>query len=76
MNRTVGTGSRTMADLIGLAAARDGGRPALRHKLEGEWVDVSYQQLDRAVRELALGLVELGIEPGDRVSILSHTRPE
>ena len=31
---------------------------------------------DRTVTELALGLVGLGIEPGDRVSILSHTRPE
>ena len=76
MRGTVGTGSRTMADLIGLAGARHGGRPALRHKLGGEWADVSYQQLDRGVRELALGLVDLGIEPGDRVSILSHTRPE
>ena len=34
------------------------------------------EQLDRTVTELALGLVDLGIEPGDRVSILSHTRPE
>ncbi len=76
MGGRVGTGSRTMADLIGLAAARHGGKPALKHKLGGEWVDVSYQQLDRTVRELALGLVDLGIEPGDRVSILSHTRPE
>ena len=65
-----------MADLIGLAAARYGGKPALRHKVDGEWVDVSYQQLDGTVRELALGLVDLGVEPGDRVAILSHTRPE
>jgi long-chain acyl-CoA synthetase len=28
------------------------------------------------VGEVALGLVDLGIEPGERVSILSHTRPE
>ncbi len=72
----VGTGSRTMADLIGLAAARYGGRPALKCKLDGEWIDVSYEQLDRTVSELAFGLLELGIEPGDRVAILSHTRPE
>ena len=76
MRGGVGTGSRTMADLVRFAAARDGGKPALRHKLDGRWVDVSYEQLDRTVRELALGLVGLGIEPGDRVSILSHTRPE
>ena len=76
MDGRVGTGSRSMADLIGLAAARYGGKPALRHKVDGEWVDVSYQQLDRTVSELALGLVDLGVEPGDRVAILSHTRPE
>ena len=76
MTGMVGTDSRTMADLIGLAAARHGGKPALKHKLGGEWVEVSYEQLDRTVTELALGLVDLGIEPGDRVSILSHTRPE
>jgi len=76
MHGRVGTGSRTMADLIGLATARHGGKPALMHKVGGEWVEVSYEQLEGMVRELALGLVDLGIEPGDRVSILSHTRPE
>ena len=76
MRGRIGTGSRTMADLIPLAAARDDGKPALKHKVEGEWVEVSYRQLEGMVRELALGLVDLGIEPGDRVSILSHTRPE
>jgi acyl-CoA synthetase (AMP-forming)/AMP-acid ligase II len=76
MRGRMGTGSQTMADLIGLATARHGGKPALKHKVGGEWVEVSYQQLEETVRELALGLVDLGIEPGDRVSILSHTRPE
>src|SRR4029450_1952374 len=27
-------------------------------------------------REVALGLVDLGIEPGEKISILAHTRPE
>jgi anaerobic selenocysteine-containing dehydrogenase len=43
-----------MADLIGLAAARHGGKPALKHKLDGEWVEVSYEQLDRTARGAAL----------------------
>ena len=34
------------------------------------------RELGEAVKEIALGLVDLGIEKGDRVSILSHTRPE
>ena len=41
-----------------------------------EWVDTSYAELGEAVKEVALGLVDLGIQPGDKVSILAHTRPE
>ena len=37
---------------------------------------MSYAELGKAVREIARGLIALGIEPGDRVSILSGTRPE
>ena len=65
MHGRVGTGSRTMADLVALAMARHGGKPALMHKVGGEWVEVSYEQLDGMVRELALGLVDLRIEPED-----------
>jgi len=71
-----GTGSKTMADLLPLAAARYGDAPALRHRAEAGWVDISYAELGRAVAETAAGLIELGLAPGDRVSILSHTRPE
>jgi long-chain acyl-CoA synthetase len=70
------TGSKTMADMVVLAAEKFGDAPALRHKRGDEWVDVSYAELGEIVREVALGLIDLGIEPGDRVSILSHTRPE
>ena len=38
--------------------------------------DVSYRELAAGVREIAAGLVRLGIEPGDRVAILAGTRPE
>jgi hypothetical protein len=36
MHARIGTGSRTMGDLIPLATARHGGKPALKHKVDGE----------------------------------------
>ena len=37
---------------------------------------VDYPDLAEAVREIAAGLIALGIGPGDRVAILAGTRPE
>src|SRR3954452_5455850 len=71
-----GTGSKTIADLLPLAVRKYGDRTAQRHKSGEEWVDGSYTELGEVVREVALGLIDLGIEPGDKVSILAHTRPE
>jgi long-chain acyl-CoA synthetase len=73
---TAGTGSKTIADLLPLAVQRYADRPAQRHKVGDEWVDISYADLGQTVKEVALGLVDLGIQPGDKVSILAHTRPE
>jgi long-chain acyl-CoA synthetase len=70
------TGSQTIADVVKLAAERSPDRAALKHKVGDEWRDISFAGLGEAVKEIALGLVDLGIEKGDRVSILSHTRPE
>ncbi len=74
--RAGGTGSKTIADLLPLAVEKYGDAPAQRHKVGDEWVDASYAELGEAVREIALGLVDLGIQPGDKVAILAHTRPE
>jgi long-chain acyl-CoA synthetase len=70
------TGSRTIADLIPRAAAEHAEQPAVRFKRDGAWHDVSYSELATIVQEVGLGLVDLGIEPGERVCILANTRPE
>jgi long-chain acyl-CoA synthetase len=70
-------GSRTIADLLPAAAASYGAAPAVTYKdPSGRWVERSFADVGAEVRRLALGLIELGIERGDKVSILANTRPE
>ncbi|MEJ7750536.1 MAG: long-chain fatty acid--CoA ligase [Thermoleophilaceae bacterium] len=71
-----GTGSKTMADMAALAASKYAGKAALKHKVAGEWVDVPYEDFGTAAREIGLGLIDLGLDPGDKVAIVAHTRPE
>jgi long-chain acyl-CoA synthetase len=49
---------------------------ALRYKHGGKWHDVTHQEVARKVHHAAVGLWELGVEPGDKVAILSTNRPE
>jgi long-chain acyl-CoA synthetase len=44
--------------------------------LAGEWTDVTARQFRDEVTALAKGLVAAGIEAGDRVALMSHTRYE
>ncbi len=71
-----GTHSKTLADLLPLAAKRYGDHPAVRYKDGGQWVDRSFNQVLEIAQPLGLGLTDLGIGKGDRVAILSNTRPE
>ena len=71
-----GTHSKTLADLLSRAAEQYGSHPAVRYKDGDAWVDRSFQQVLEIVKPLSLGLVALGVEKGDRVSILGNTRPE
>jgi long-chain acyl-CoA synthetase len=72
------TGSRTLADLLTLAVEKHAAYAAIRYKdqARGEWLDVTYPELGTTVRELSLGLQEIGVEARDKVGILSNTRPE
>ena len=69
--------SRTLADLLPVAVERHGPKAAIRFKDDsGKWVARTYDELGETVRELALGLIDLGVEKGDKVAILSNTRAE
>jgi len=73
---TSSTGSKTIADLLSRAAEQRGGDVAVRVKRAGEWASVTYGEVNDIVREIALGLLDLGLAPGDRVALLAGTRPE
>jgi long-chain acyl-CoA synthetase len=42
----------------------------------GQWTDVTASQFRDEVTELAKGLVAVGVEVGDRIALMSHTRYE
>jgi len=71
-----GTGSTTLADLLPRAADIYGDAPAVRYKEGDAWVDRSFNQVRDLARSLSLGLIDLEVEKGDKVSILANTRPE
>jgi long-chain acyl-CoA synthetase len=70
------TGSQTIADLIARSAVEHAEHVAVRYKRDGTWHDVTYAQLADIVEEIGLGLIDLGIQAGERVCILANTRPE
>lgn len=53
-----------------------GDRPLLGAKRDGAWHYLSWRQTIDAALSLAGGLVRLGLEPGDRVMLVSENRPE
>ncbi|UCD57963.1 MAG: AMP-binding protein, partial [Candidatus Hydrogenedentota bacterium] len=55
---------------------RNGARTLFKVKRDGRYSDISWNQAGRTSREFAMGLLEAGIEHGDRVSLLSENRPE
>jgi long-chain acyl-CoA synthetase len=69
--------SKTLADLLPRAAENFASNGAFLFKNEQDtWENVSFDQVLAQVQDLTLGLIDLGVKPGDRVSILGNTRVE
>jgi long-chain acyl-CoA synthetase len=70
-------GSSTIADLLPSAVERFGANDAVMFKDEsGNWATRTFNEVGETVRNLSVGLAQLGVEKGDKVSILANTRPE
>src|SRR3954452_5414137 len=67
---------RTMADLASAAGERFGDKVAVRVKRDGDWAEMTYGEVGTIVDEIAAGLIELGLQPGERAAVLANTRPE
>src|SRR5215471_4946439 len=52
------------------------GRPFLWAKRDGKYRPLSWREVEIAVTHLARALIAYGIEPGDRVALVSENRPE
>ncbi len=66
-------------NLTDAVVANAGKRPhavAFRRKVGGAWQDVTAGQFLADVEQVAKGLVAAGIQPGDRVGLMSKTRYE
>lgn len=70
------THSTTIADLLARAADVHADRVMVQRKVGEAWESTTYAEVGEVVSELGRGFIDLGIAPGDRVAILSGTRPE
>src|SRR3954462_15888829 len=57
-------------------AGEKGDKPFLWAKREREWRSISWAEAARQVAALAAGLKRIGLQPGDRVALVSENRPE
>jgi long-chain acyl-CoA synthetase len=57
-------------------AERSAGQEAVRYWVDGRWHPLTWGELADRVRAVAAGLIARGVQPGDRVVIMSATQVE
>lgn len=55
---------------------RHGDRACVAYKKDGQYIDVSWNEMDEMVRNLASFLISRGMEKGDRIALFSPNRYE
>src|SRR5581483_509438 len=71
-----GAGRDTLARMFWHRVQASGVQPAQLTRHRERWRARTWAEVGEVVRELALGLLVLGLRPGDRVGLLSRSRAE
>jgi len=78
MERAAGTDEgQTLCDQLAATVRRWGGEPAYSDREgDGPWQTISWAQTRQLALELAAGFIELGLQPGERVTLMLPNRTE
>ncbi len=68
--------SASLSEVVFARAFTSPDEVMLRRRADGSWLDVTAGQFGAEVSALAKALIAAGIEPGDRVALMSRTRYE
>lgn len=68
--------ARTIVQSLLEARTRSSETKAARFVKNGRWQSITWQEYFSQTAKLGMALIELGVEPGDRVAVLSNTRLE
>ena len=71
--------SREASSVPGLilgAVSRHNKEDALNYRADGKWHNIPAVAFIERVKNVALGLSDLGVRPGDRIALLSENRPD
>lgn len=66
---------KTIIDVFWERVAAMSERPAIMHKVDGKFVPIIWREHGRTVELAAGGLLSLGVEPQEKIAIMSQSRP-
>ena len=72
----LGSSPKTVLDLLNFHARNRPFSVALRSRESGTWVGLSWADYARRVADVSAGLISVGVQPGDRVALISSNRKE
>ncbi len=65
----------SIPDLLRKNAQKFGDEVAILYKKDGKYISITYKQLYNRCLQVSRGLKKMGIRKGDKVAVLSETRP-
>jgi len=68
--------SDTLPRMVLRLTERFGPKTAMRRKQDGHYQDISWTQLGEQIRAFSSSLIDLGLNPGEQVAIMSPNCPE